>query len=104
MSISGDLPSCGATFPNARACIPPHVLAKGDLAVVRAPLGEMAINLPDGKHFALDGQLVRVLDVMVTTSGRMVVFRPEPWMGWDGCYPFAWTAVPEYFEFVMRGE
>jgi hypothetical protein len=72
-------------------------LVPGDLAEMHCTKGFLAIVLPGGEQFALDGQKVRVLAVGSFQGMKLVTFRPEPWSFPPEAWPNAWQAVEGYF-------
>lgn len=105
-SMAGVADPQGAASPSPEvparvASSPPVQVRGGDLARMFdfGGQGYFAVVLPDGERLALNGALVRVLDVVDDRdgAGRMVLFRPEPWKFDAGAWPCAWLASVAYF-------
>ncbi len=83
--------------PEGAAAPSSSLLHPGDLAITRADAG-LGIVLPDGKRLQLNGKTVKILDVRLDNSGRMLLIQPQPWEFWDGAWPSGWWASEKYFE------
>lgn len=110
-SMAGVADPQGAASPSPKvparvASSPPVQVRAGDLARMFdfGGQGYLAVVLPDGQNLALNGALVRVLDVLDDRDGvgGLIVFRPEPWTFDEAAWPCAWQASADYFVRVEK--